>query len=178
MEPLPHPLWHAHVAHTHPESSDAHCSEYIKNCAVCRQRWRDPLGWQSRGINQFERICLYSWHFQIYCRGGSAYPLGASSGHLYPVWWCPSWWQSPLLMSGSLSFLLLAFSFAKSTRSEKDLFCVEEVETLQRCDWRIKNMDGTWTPRIFWVIVTLCWWNIISTYPFKLRAPRDSITTL
>ena len=53
----------------------------------------DPLGRQSRGINGFERICLYSWHFQICCRGGSDYPLGASSGHLCPVWWRPSWWQ-------------------------------------------------------------------------------------
>ena len=52
----------------------------------------------------------------------------------------------------------------------KELYCVEEVETLQRCDWHIKNMDRTWMPRIFWVTVTLCRWNIISTCPFKSQA--------
>ena len=48
----------------------------------------------------------------------------------------------------------------------KDLFCVEEVETLQRCDWCIKklNMDGTWMPRIFWVI----WQSVLVEHNFHL----------
>ena len=44
MAPLPYPQSHAHVAHTHPESSNTHCSECIKFCAVCLQHWQGTIG--------------------------------------------------------------------------------------------------------------------------------------
>ena len=53
MAPLPHPLLHAHVAHTHPEGHIAHCSEWIK---VCQQQWLNP--WVDKGNNGFEKFCL------------------------------------------------------------------------------------------------------------------------
>ena len=112
-----------------------------------------------------------------------AYPLGASSGHLCPVWWCPSWWQGrstpsthpPSTFSslpccqGHFPFFFLRSHLQNLPDLERFVLCRKGWNS--PTVWLAHQEHGrTWMPRIHWAIVILCWWNIIYTCPFKSRA--------